>query len=75
MKKVIEIKGMTCDHCQKHVENALNAIDGVEAEVNLKKNVATVKIRKDVDDSVLRGAIEEAGYEVVTITEKKGLFS
>lgn len=75
MKKIIEIKGMTCGHCQKHVEDALNSIQGVSADVDLKKNIATVKIEKDIDDGILRRAIEEAGYEVVSITEKRGLFN
>lgn len=32
MKKIMEIKGMTCEHCQARVEKALNSIDGVEAK-------------------------------------------
>ena len=28
MKKIIEIHGMSCEHCQASVEKALNAIDG-----------------------------------------------
>lgn len=74
MKKIMEIGGMSCAHCQGRVEKALNAIDGVEASVNLKKNNATIKLSKDVDEIVLKQAVEDAGYEVVSITEKKGLF-
>lgn len=74
MKKIMEIGGMSCSHCQGRVEKALNEIDGVEASVNLKKNNATIKLSKDIDESVLKQAVEDAGYEVVSITEKKGLF-
>lgn len=74
MKKVIEINGMTCGHCQARVEKALNGIDGVEAKVDLKKKQATVLITKDVSDDTFKSVIEEAGYEVVSIAEKKGLF-
>jgi copper chaperone CopZ len=75
MKKIIEINGMSCGHCQARVEKALNAIDGVEAKVELKKNRAVVNLTKDVGDNVLSEAVTEAGYEVVAVNEKKGLFS
>ncbi len=75
MKKVIEINGMSCGHCQARVENALNEIAGVEAKVELKKNRAIVNLKSEVTDETLKNAVTEAGYEVVSIAEKKGLFS
>ncbi|MDD3172966.1 MAG: cation transporter [Herbinix sp.] len=75
MKKIIEISGMSCGHCQARVEKALNAIDGVEAKVELNKNRAIVTLKKEVNDQTLKEAVVEAGYEVVSLTEKKGLFS
>ena len=74
MKKIIEIKGMTCGHCQARVDKTLNEIDGISAKVELKKNRATATYSKEVDDQVIKDAIEEAGYEVTAIKEKKGLF-
>jgi copper chaperone CopZ len=74
MKKIIEIGGMSCGHCQARVEKALNSIDGVEAKVELKKNRAVVTLNKEVEDKTLSDAVVEAGYEVISITEKKGLF-
>ena len=67
MTKTMSINGMMCAHCQAHVEKALNAIDGVEAKVNLETKTATLTLSKDVSDDVLRGAVTEAGYEVVSI--------
>ena len=67
MTKTLNIEGMMCAHCQAHVEKALNAIDGVEAKVNLETKTATLTLSKDVSDDVLRGAVTEAGYEVVSI--------
>ena len=67
MTKTLHIEGMMCAHCQAHVEKALNAIDGVEAKVNLETKTATLTLSKDVSDDVLRGAVTEAGYEVVSI--------
>jgi P-type Cu+ transporter len=74
MKKVITINGMSCEHCQAAVEKALNAIDGVEAKVDLKKKIATVTLKTPVEVEVLKNAVNEAGYEAVSVEEKKGLF-
>ena len=72
MKKVISINGMSCEHCQATVEKALNAIDGVAAKVDLKKKIAVVDLKKDVDDQVLKDAVNAAGYEAVSVSEQKG---
>ncbi len=74
MKKVIQIEGMSCAHCQARVEKVLNDIEGVEGKVDLKKNQAVVNIATEITDDTLKNAITEAGYEVISITEKKGLF-
>jgi len=74
MKKIIQVEGMTCGHCQARVEKVLNEIEGVQAKVDLKKNQAVVNLSVDVDDVTLKEVITEAGYEVKSITEKKGLF-
>ncbi|MEG0076293.1 heavy metal translocating P-type ATPase [Anaerorhabdus sp.] len=65
--KVIQIEGMSCGHCQARVEKALNAIDGVEATVNLESKSATVKLTKEVANEILKKAVEDAGYDVITI--------
>ena len=38
----LTIEGMMCMHCQKHATDALNAIEGVSAEVNLEEKKAYV---------------------------------
>ncbi len=75
MKKIMEINGMSCEHCQARVEKALNAIEGVNAKVELKKNRAVINLSEEITDQVLKDAVMEAGYEVVSLIEKKGLFS
>ena len=74
MKKIIEINGMHCEKCKARVENALNAIDGVKAKVNLVKKTATVEIKENISDDVITSKVTELGFEVVGITEKKGIF-
>jgi copper chaperone CopZ len=50
-----------------HVEKALNAIEGVNAKVDLKANTASVELSQEVKDDTLKAAVADAGYEVVGI--------
>lgn len=64
MKKVLNVEGMMCPHCVAHVKKALEAIDGVSADVSLENKQATVTLSKEVSDDVLADAVVNAGYEV-----------
>ncbi len=61
--KTLKVEGMSCSHCSGAVEAALNAIDGVKAEVSLKKGLAYISLSKDVETSTLIKAVEDAGYK------------
>ena len=65
MSKTIVLKGKMSAHSQAHVENAMNALHGVTATVNLEAGTAAVQ--GDVTDEVLTKAVTDAGYEVVEI--------
>ena len=68
MTKVIKIEGMSCEHCVKAVKKALSAVDGVNsADVDLENNQANLDVSSAVTDAMLRGAVEEAGYDVAEI--------
>ncbi len=67
MTKTMKIEGMMCMHCSGRVESVLNAIDGVSAKVDLEKKCAVVTLSAEVSDEVLRKAVTDAGYEVVSI--------
>ena len=68
MTKTIKINGMMCAHCVGHVSDALNAIDGVSANVSLDNGgEAVVTLSKDVSDDVLKQAVTDAGYDAVEI--------
>lgn len=43
MKKTFKVSGMMCQNCRKHVEKALNSMDGVSAVVTLDPPVAEVE--------------------------------
>ena len=65
MKTLLQIEGMTCDHCVQHVKEALEAVPGVKsAVVNLKNKSAAVEHADNVSKDALKAAVEEAGYEV-----------
>jgi len=67
MKKVLTIEGMMCGHCTGRVEQALNALQGVKAEVSLDDKTATVTATEDVSEETLVKAVTDAGYTVVDV--------
>jgi len=68
-KRRLVIDGMSCMHCVAHVTQALNALDGVSAEVHLTPPAAIVALSKPVDDEALRKAVSDAGFQVTSIEE------
>lgn len=72
--KIIKVDGMNCSKCQARVETALKNVEEVKSvKINLKEK--EVRVKGDVKDELLINAITGAGYVVVNIKEKKGLFS
>ncbi|AGC67949.1 copper chaperone CopZ [Thermoclostridium stercorarium subsp. stercorarium DSM 8532] len=68
MKKKVYIEGMSCNNCVRHVHEALIQIDGVQdAQVSLEKKCAEIELTHEVDDKLIKKAVEEAGYEVTGI--------
>lgn len=63
----MKINGMMCPHCQAAVTKALNAIEGVSAQVNLEDKAAYITTAGAVDPEVLKKAVVDAGYEVVSV--------
>ena len=63
MEKILNVEGMSCNHCTASVKKALEGLDGVkEADVSLEGKNAKVELDKDVADEALVKAVEEAGY-------------
>ena len=68
MEKVLNIEGMVCMNCVKHVDKALRENKGVQdVAVSLENKSARVQLSQDVADAMLKAAIEDAGYEVAGI--------
>ena len=64
----LTIEGMTCMHCVGRVEKALNGISGLECKVDLASKKATLTISEDVTDARLVEVVQNAGYEVSSIS-------
>lgn len=69
-RKIINIEGMTCEHCVSKVETALeNLVDISKAKVDLNKKRVIVTYDNTADDILLQDTIEKLGYTVTGIKE------
>ena len=65
MEKTINVKGMTCPHCVKHVTKALEGLEGVsDVVVDLDAGTAKFSASRDIADSELAAVLDDAGYEM-----------
>ena len=62
---VLDVMGMTCPSCVRHVNEALVDLDGVEkVDVRLRDGKVVVQYDPErVETSALLDALNEAGYE------------
>ena len=59
------VTGMTCGHCVASVTEEIQEISGVEnVDVVLESGAVTVTSSQPLDDSAVKAAVEEAGYQV-----------
>ena len=64
--KTFRVEGMMCEHCERHVKNALEAIDGVtEAAASHEKCEVTVTFSRDVASDEISKAVTDSGYTFV----------
>ena len=68
MTKTMKIEGMMCGHCEAAVKKALESIPTVsEANVSHEAGTAVVTLSADTPDDVLRKAVEDKDYKVISI--------
>jgi copper ion binding protein len=59
------VQGMTCGHCVASVTEEVQEIPGVEnVDVVLETGAVTVTSAQPLDDTAVRAAVEEAGYQL-----------
>ncbi len=69
MKKTLKIEGMMCGHCEASVKKALEGLEGVqEAVVSHESGTAVVVLNREVADDMLKKAVEEKDYKVITVS-------
>lgn len=65
-EKTLKVEGMMCQHCERHVKEALEKIDGVDSAVaNHETNSVLVQLSKDVAEADFEKAVTDAGYTYV----------
>lgn len=60
------VSGMTCSHCVASVTEEVTKIPGVtDVQVDLASGAVTIASRSPVDNTTVKDAVEEAGYELI----------
>ena len=67
IRKILNVEGMSCDHCKMAVTRAVSSLEGVESvEVSLESSTATVEFDETLLPlETIKRAIEAQGYDVV----------
>jgi len=61
--KTFKVQGMTCGHCERAVINAIQSRDS-SAKVKVDLEAGLVQVEGSLDESTIREAIAEEGYQV-----------
>ena len=60
-----KVNGMMCEGCEKRVQNVIQEIDGViDVKADHKVGIVEINTEKEIDESIIKEAIEDIGYEV-----------
>lgn len=66
VEKTVQIKGMTCGHCEGRVSKEIMAIPGVTGvEVSAEKAQATITYDLEISEHAIESAVQSAGYSLV----------
>jgi copper chaperone len=65
-ERTYSVPGVSCDHCVAAVTEEVRLVPGVDSVlVDLESKRVTVR-GEAIDDSAVRAAIDEAGYDVAS---------
>ena len=68
MEKTMKIEGMMCGHCEARVKKCLEALpEVITALVSHENGTAVVTLNTEVSDDVLRKAVEDQDYKVLSV--------
>ncbi|QLC34885.1 heavy-metal-associated domain-containing protein (plasmid) [Halarchaeum sp. CBA1220] len=63
MSETYTVTGMSCEHCEQSVEDAVGALDGVESAA-ADNEADTLVVEGTPDADAVADAVSEAGYEL-----------
>ncbi|MBQ0130696.1 MAG: heavy-metal-associated domain-containing protein [Comamonas sp.] len=63
MQHIFKVQGMTCGHCERAVQQAVQGVDA-QAQVSIDRANHQVSIISEAAPAALAAAIQEEGYEV-----------
>ena len=62
MSQTIAVEGMTCEHCEQTVEEALEDVGGVTA-ATADREAESATVEGSTETDALVSAVTEAGYD------------
>ena len=62
MSRTITVEGMSCEHCEQTVAEALEDVEGVET-VAVDRDAERATVEGDAETRALVTAVDEAGYD------------
>lgn len=63
MKTLLDVRGMTCAHCEAAVRKALARVQGVRSVEAVDRTTSTAEVEGEPDVQALLRAVEAEGYE------------
>lgn len=64
--RTYSVPGISCGHCKSAIEGELTPLEGVESAL-VDIDAKTVTVVGEISEADVRTAVDEAGYEVVTV--------
>ena len=58
----LRVTGMTCEHCARTAEAALNRMPGIDASVSYDSTIAEIRSDAGIEIEALRAAVRPSGY-------------
>lgn len=75
MKKIIRTGDLCCKLCAERTADKLLLVNGIKsARADFKKSVILVDVKDDVKDEDITNIINDCGFTVERIEQRKGLF-
>jgi copper chaperone CopZ len=62
MSRILTVEGMTCEHCERTVEEALEEVPGV-TDATADRDAETATVKGNADETELVAAVADAGYD------------